>query len=95
LFLGIGVSFMANHSSARKKNRRDERARLVNRSRVSRLRTFIKKALASLSAADKSEAEKAVRLAQKELMRSVSKDVIHRNTAARKISQLFLKLKAL
>ena len=86
---------MANHASAHKKNRRDERRALINKARLSRIRTFVKKAFHTLSGNEKEKAEEAVRTAQKELMRGVSKKILHKNTAARKISQLFLKLKAL
>jgi small subunit ribosomal protein S20 len=79
---------MAQHSSAKKRIRRDEKQTLRNHSRISRVRTFIKKVESAIVAGDQAAAQAALRLAQPEIMRGVSKGVLHSNTAARKMSRL-------
>ncbi|MFN8722775.1 MAG: 30S ribosomal protein S20 [Rhodospirillales bacterium] len=86
---------MANHKSAEKRIRQTERRTEVNRARMSRIRTFIKKVESALDAGDKSAAAEAFNLAQPEIQRGVVKGVIHRNTAARKISRLAGRIKEL
>jgi small subunit ribosomal protein S20 len=79
---------MANTPQARKRIRRNERRTDVNRSRVSRIRTLIKKVESALVAGDKAAAATALSAAQPELARGVAKGVVHKNTAARKFSRL-------
>lgn len=86
---------MANHKSAEKRIRQTERRTEVNRARMSRIRTFIKKVESALDAGDKSAATEAFKLAQPEIQRGVVKGVIHRNTASRKISRLAGRIKEL
>jgi len=86
---------MAHHQSAKKRIRRNTRSAVSNRSRVSRIRTFVKKVETALAAGDKSAAEAAFKAAQPELHRGIGKGVLHRNTAARKISRLNARVKAL
>lgn len=86
---------MANHKSAQKRIRQTETRTAVNRSRVSRIRTFVKTVEVALAAGDKAAAMEALRLAQPELQRGVTKGVLHRNTAARKVSRLAARVKAL
>jgi small subunit ribosomal protein S20 len=86
---------MAHHQSAKKRIRRNTRSAVSNRSRVSRIRTFVKKVETALAAGDKSAAEAAFKAAQPELHRGIGKGVLHRNTAARKISRLNTRVKAL
>ncbi len=86
---------MAHHKSAKKRIRRNARAAERNRSRTSRIRTFVKKVETAIGGGDKAAAESAFRAAQPELHRGVSKGVLHRNTAARKISRLSARIKLL
>lgn len=86
---------MANHKSAEKRIRQTERRTEVNRNRISRIRTFVKKVESALVTGDKSAAAEAFKLAQPELMRGVSKGVLHRNTVSRKLSRLSARIKAL
>ncbi|MEA1649800.1 MULTISPECIES: 30S ribosomal protein S20 [Nitrospirillum] len=86
---------MANHKSAEKRIRQTEVRTEVNRARVSRIRTFVKKVELALEAGDKAAAAEAFKLAQPEMMRGVSKGVMHRNTVSRKISRLSLRINAL
>jgi len=86
---------MAQHKSAKKRIRRNERRRDINRARVGRLRTFVRKTELAIASADKAAAEAAFREMQPELHRAVTKGVIHRNTVARKLSRLASRIKAL
>jgi len=79
---------MANIKSAKKRARQTIKRTAINRARLSRIRTFVKKVELAIAAGDKSAAEAALRLAEPEVARGVSKGVLHRNTAARKISRL-------
>ena len=86
---------MANHKSAEKRARQTEKRTERNRARRSRLRTFVKKAELAIESGDANAAAEALKAAQPELARGVSKGVIHRNTASRKLSRLTLKVNAL
>jgi small subunit ribosomal protein S20 len=79
---------MAQHKSAIKRIRRDEKRTLRNHARLSRIRTFIKAVEAAIRSGNKKSAQTALSTAQPEIMRGVSKGVLHRNTAARKMSRL-------
>ncbi len=85
---------MAYHKSAKKRIRQTERRTAVNRARVSRVRTFVKKVELAIAGGDKKAAQEALKSAQPELMRGVSKGVIHRNTASRKMSRKMSRLSA-
>ncbi|MEZ5710431.1 MAG: 30S ribosomal protein S20 [Blastomonas sp.] len=86
---------MANTPQARKRIRRNDKRAVVNGNRVSRIRTFVKKAEAALEAGDKDAASAALKIVQPEIARGVAKGVIHKNTAARKFSRLTKRLAAL
>ncbi|PCD01662.1 30S ribosomal protein S20 [Sphingomonas spermidinifaciens] len=86
---------MANTPQAKKRIRRNERRAEVNGARVSRIRTFVKKAEAALASGDKAAATAAMAAMQPELARGVAKGVVHKNTAARKFSRLTKRLAAL
>ena len=86
---------MANTPQARKRIRRNGRRADVNKARVSRIRTFVKKAESTIESGVKDASAESLRAAQAELMRGVSKGVLHKNTAARKIARLATRIKAL
>ena len=86
---------MANHKSSKKRIRRNARRAEINGARVSRIRTFIKKIETALDAGDAKVADEALKNAQPEIHRGVSKGVLKQNTAARKISRLSARIKAL
>tara|TARA_B100000989_G_scaffold140151_1_gene104261 strand:+ start:69 stop:335 length:267 start_codon:yes stop_codon:yes gene_type:complete len=86
---------MAQHKSAKKRIVRNEKKRVVNHARISRIRTFVKKVESAIAAEDKDLATQALKMAQPELHRGVSKGVLVKNTAARKISRLSKNIKAL
>lgn len=86
---------MANTPSSKKRARQTERKTAVNKARKSRIRTFLRKVEEALAAGSKDAAAEALKMAQPELMRGVTKGVVHRNTASRKISRLSARVKAL
>jgi len=86
---------MANTKSAKKAARQAEKRTLINKSRRSRMRNFVRKVEEAIAAGDKDAANLALREAQPQIMRSASKGIIHQNTASRKISRLSARIKAL
>ena len=86
---------MANTPQAKKRIRRNERRTEINGARVSRIRTFVKQLESALAAGDKDQAKAAMQKVQPELARGVAKGVVHKNTAARKISRLTKRVAAL
>ncbi len=82
---------MADHKSALKRIRQTKVRTIRNRDRISRIRTFIKKFIASIGS---KEAEINFIAAQSELSKGVSRGVLNKNTASRKISRLNKLLKA-
>jgi small subunit ribosomal protein S20 len=86
---------MANIKSAKKRARQTVKRTLVNHTRLSRIRTSVKKVETALAAGDKAAARAAFQAAQPELHRGVTKGVLHRNTAARKLSRLSARINAL
>ena len=86
---------MANSIQAKKRIRQNETRRLVNKSRVSRIRTFVRKVEEAIASGNKDAAGEALKNAQPEIMRGVTKGVLHKKTAARKVSRLSARVKAL
>lgn len=86
---------MANSPQAKKRARQNEARFQVNKSRRSRIRTFLRRAEEAIASGDKDAATAAVRALQPELMRGVTKGVFHKNTAARKMSRLSARVKAI
>ena len=86
---------MANTPQARKRIRRNARRAEVNGARVSRIRTFVKQVESALAAGDKDKAREALKQVQPELARGVSKGVLHKNMASRKLSRLTKRVVAL
>lgn len=86
---------MANNASAKKRIRQTTRRTSVNRIRVSRIRTFLRRVETAIAGGNKAEAEAALRQAQPELMRGQKRGVMHRNTVSRKLSRLSARIKAM
>lgn len=86
---------MANSPQAKKRARQNERRADVNKARRSRIRTFLRKVEEAIATGDHAAASDALRSAQPELMRGVTKGILHRNTASRKMSRLSKRVKAL
>jgi len=86
---------MANTRSAKKMVRKIARRTEVNKSRRSRVRTFLRKVETAIAAGDPEGARAALKAAEPELMRAAGKGVFHPNMAARKVSRLSKRVKAL
>ena len=86
---------MANHKSAEKRFRQTEKRTAINRARKSRVRTFLKRVELAIAAGDQEGARSALRVAQPELHRAITKRVLHRNTVARKLSRMATRINAL
>lgn len=86
---------MANTPQSKKRARQALRRTEVNKARRSRIRTFLRNVEEAIASGDQAAAASALREAQPELMRGVTKGVVHKNTAARKMSRLSGRVKAL
>lgn len=86
---------MANTPSAKKATRKIARRAEVNRTRRSRMRTYIRKVEEAIASGDAAVAAEALKSAQPELMRAAQKGVLHKNTASRKVSRLAARVKAI
>jgi small subunit ribosomal protein S20 len=86
---------MANTSQAKKRARQNEARFQVNKARRSRIRTYLRKVEEAIASGNKDDATAALRAAQPELMRGVTKGVFHKNTAARKMSRLSSRVKSI
>lgn len=86
---------MANSPQAKKRARQNERRYAVNKARRSRIRTYLRKVEEAIESGDADAAKEALRQAQPELMRGVTKGILHKNTVARKMSRLSARVKAI
>ncbi|MEM8870321.1 MAG: 30S ribosomal protein S20 [Pseudomonadota bacterium] len=86
---------MANSPAAKKRVRQIERRTAVNKSRRTRMRSFIRKVEEAIAGGNATDAQAALKAAQPEIMRSVTKGILHKNTASRKISRLAARVNAL
>ena len=86
---------MANTKSAKKATRAAARRTEVNKNRVSRMRTFVRKVEEAIASGNQAEAAAALQAAQPELMRGAQKGILHKNTASRKVSRLAARVKSL
>ena len=86
---------MANTPQAKKRIRRNAARAEVNGARTSRIRSFVKKVETAIAGGDKDAAAAALKSAQPELARGVARGVLHKNTAARKMSRLSKRVAAL
>jgi small subunit ribosomal protein S20 len=91
----LEIQKVANTSSAKKRVRQSVQRTALNRSRVSRIRTFLRKLEDAIEKGDAAGAQYAFVAAEPELRRGVTKGVLHGNTVSRKISRLSRKVKAL
>jgi small subunit ribosomal protein S20 len=79
---------MPNIASAKKRVRVTAKKTAVNHARITRVRTFMRKVEEAIASGDQKAAQAAMKAAEPEIMRGVSKGVIHRNTGSRKVSRL-------
>ena len=86
---------MANTKSAKKATRVAARRNEINKNRVSRIRTSVRKVEEAIASGDQGAALAALQAAQPELMRGAQKGVLHKNAASRKVSRLTSRVKAL
>lgn len=86
---------MAHSRQAKKRVKQTLRQTQVNRARVGRVRTFLKRVELAVASGDATKAREALREAQPEIMRGVTKGVLKRNAAARRVSRLARRVKAL
>jgi small subunit ribosomal protein S20 len=86
---------MANTKSAKKATRVSARRTEINKHRVSRMRTFVRKVEEAIASGNQAEAAAALQAAQPELMRGAQKGILHKNTASRKVSRLAARVKSL
>ena len=86
---------MANTPSAKKRVRQILRKTEVNKSRRSRIRTFIRNVEEAIESKNVEAAKESLKLAQPEIMRGVTKGIFHKNNASRKISRLSSRIKVL
>ncbi len=86
---------MANTAQSKKRARQNERRADINKMRRSRIRTFLRNVEEAIASGDKEAAAAALKAAQPELMRGVTKGIFHKNTASRKVSRLAARVKSL
>ena len=86
---------MANSPGSKKRARQAIRRTLVNKSRKSRIRTYLRRVEEAIASGDQGRASEALKAAQPELMRGVTKGVFHKNTVSRKMSRLSSRVKAM
>ncbi|MBZ0228469.1 MAG: 30S ribosomal protein S20, partial [Bauldia sp.] len=67
----------------------------VNRSRRTRVRTFVRKLEEAIASGSKEQAAAALKAAEPEIMRAASKGVLHKNTASRKVARLSARVKSI
>lgn len=86
---------MANTPQSKKRARQNDKRFQINKARRSRIRTHLRSVEEAIASGNKDDAAAALKAAQPELMRGVTKGVFHKNTAARKMSRLSARVKAL
>ena len=86
---------MANTTSAKKMTRKIAKRTAINRSRRSRMRTFVRKVEEALASGNRDAAAEALRSAEPEIMRAAQRGIVHKNAASRKVSRLASRIGAL
>lgn len=86
---------MANTLQSKKRVRRNANREVINGARIGRIRTSIKNVETAISSGDKAAAQEALKAAQPEIARGVTKGILHKNTASRKVSRLSSRVKSL
>ena len=79
---------MPNIASAKKRVRTSAKRAFINHSRKTRIRGLVRKVEEAIEAGDLKAALAALKAAEPEIMRGVSKGTVHKNTGARKVSRL-------
>lgn len=84
---------MPSHASAEKRVRKTERRTAVNKNRKSQIRTAVRKVEEAIASGNGEAAAAALKAAEPQIMRGVSKGVLHKNTGSRKVSRLAARVK--
>jgi small subunit ribosomal protein S20 len=79
---------MPNIASAKKRARTSEKRAAINHSRKTRIRGFVRKVEEAIASGDSNAAQAALKACEPEIMRGVTKGVVHKNTGSRKVSRL-------
>ena len=85
---------MANTASAKKAVRKIAARTEVKKANRSRMRTQVRKVEEAIASGDKEAANNAFKVAQPEIMKAVTRGILKKNTASRKVSRLAKRLKA-
>ena len=93
-YSGYGTK-MANTPSAKKAVRKITRRTAINRSRRSKMRTYVRKVEEAVAAGDSAAALEALRFAEPIMMRAAQNGIVHKNTASRKVSRLTKRVQAM
>ena len=83
---------MANTQSAKKAARKIARRTVINKSRRSRVRNYVRKVEEAIAAGDRNRALAVMKEAEPQIMRAAQKGVLHRNSASRKVSRLVARI---
>lgn len=86
---------MANTRSAKKSVRKISRRTIVNKSRRSRMRTFVRRVEDAITAGDQNAAREALKQAQPVIMKAAQQNMLPKNTASRRVSRLSARVKAM
>ena len=86
---------MAYHKSAKTRIRRNARRADINRARRTSMRGALRRVDEAIASGNKAAAQEALRAAQPEVARGAGQNLLHRNTASRKISRLASSIKAM
>jgi len=86
---------MAHHKSAIKRIRQTAKRTARNRYYKTRIKNIVKAVLAAVESGDREAAANAMKIANRELHKYVSKGILKKNTAARKVSRLQTKVNSL
>ena len=86
---------MPNIASSKKRVRTTAKRTAINQARKTRVRGFVRKVEEAIASGDPKAAQAALKAAQPEIMRGVSKGILHKNTGARKVSRLAARVKKL
>ncbi len=79
---------MPNIASSKKRVRTTAKRTAINTSRKTRVRGYIRKVEEAILTGDQTAARAALKAAEPEIMRGVSKGILHKNTGSRKVSRL-------
>jgi small subunit ribosomal protein S20 len=86
---------MANTKSAKKAVRKMARKTEVNKSRRSRMRTYVRQVEEAIDAGDQKAAQEALQQAQPVIMQAAQRRILHKSTASRRVSRLSARVKAM